>query len=206
MCNAGIMAKPPSLTVDGYELQFGTNHVGHALLIKKFLPLLEKRRSEGGDARIVLLSSQAMLFHPKGGIIFDDLKTTQNKFWIGGAWLRYGQSKLANMLYARELAARHPEILCMAIHPGVVATNLIGDSGFLNRAFINLSHLGLLLKPEQGAHNQVWAATAPREKIQSGSYYEPVGRLSDGKLDKTAKSEILSRRLWEWTEEELKEY
>lgn len=200
------MAKPPTLTVDGYELQFGTNHVGHALLIKKFLPLLQKRRSEGGDARIVLLSSKAWAAHPKEGIVFDDLKTTQDKFWVGGSWRRYGQSKLANLLYARELSARYPDILSMAIHPGVVATNLIGESGVLNRAMVYASQMGMALKPEEGAHNQVWAATAPREKIQGGSYYEPVGKLSDGNLNKTAKSEALSKRLWEWTEEQLKEY
>lgn len=205
MCNAGIMAKPPSLTPDGYELQFGTNHLGHALLINKFLPLLEKRRSEGGDARIVLLTSEGWFLHPRGGIVFDALKTPQD-FWIGGPWRRYGQSKLANMLYARELSSRYPDILSVSVHPGVVATDLIGESGILNRALIHASNFGKILKPEQGAYNQVWAATAAREKMQNGSYYEPVGELSDGKLNQTAKSEALAKRLWEWTEEELKKY
>lgn len=205
MCNAGIMAKPPALTPDGYELQFGTNHLGHALLIKKFLPLLEKRKSEGGDARIVILSSEAWSLHPRGGIIFDGLKTTQN-FWVVGGWRRYGQSKLANMLYARELSKRYPDILTMSIHPGVVATDLVGDAGVFNKALVQVSQFGKILKPEQGAYNQVWAATAPREKIQGGSYYEPVGKMADGKLTKLAKSEALARRLWEWTEEELKDY
>ena len=84
MCNAGIMAKPKSLTTDGYELQFGTNHLGHALLVKKLLPLLEETSIAGGDARIVILTSEGMFLHPKGGIIFDDLKTTQD-FLIGGS-------------------------------------------------------------------------------------------------------------------------
>lgn len=205
MCNAGIMAKPPSLTPDGYELQFGTNHLGHALLIKKFLPLLEKRKSEGGDARIILLTSEAWFLHPKGGIVFNDLKTPQ-AFWAGGSWRRYGQSKLANMLYARELSARYPDILSVSIHPGVVATSLISDSSLANRALVHASNFGKVLRPEQGAYNQVWAATSAREKIQNGSYYEPVGKLSDGRLNKTARSEALSKRLWEWTEEELKKY
>lgn len=199
------MAKPPSLTADGYELQFGTNHLGHALLIKKFLPLLEKRKSEGGDARIIILSSQAWNLHPRGGIIFDDLKTTQS-FWVVGGWRRYGQSKLANLLYARELSARYPDILTMSIHPGVVATDLFGDAGIINKTLVWLSHLGKVLKPEEGAYNQVWAATTPREKVQGGSYYEPVGKMADGTLSNVAKSEALARRLWEWTEEELKDY
>lgn len=206
MCNAGVMAKPPSLTPDGYELQFGTNHLGHALLIKKCLPLLEKRQSEGGDARIVLLTSEGWFLHPKGGIIFDGLKTPQDLWMVGGPWRRYGQSKLANMLYARELSRRYPDILSVSVHPGVVATGLIGESGILNRALIHASNFGKILKPEQGAYNQVWAATSAREKMQNGSYYEPVGKLSDGKLNKTAKSEALSKRLWEWTEAELEKY
>lgn len=205
MCNAGIMAKPPSLTADGYELQFGTNHLGHALLIKKFLPVLQKRNSDGGDVRIIILSSDAWSVHPRGGIIFEGLKTTQD-FWLFGGWRRYGQSKLANLLYARELSARYPGILTVSIHPGVVATGMFGDSGVFNKALIQVSQFGKVLTPEQGAYNQVWAATVAREKIRGGSYYEPVGKMADGKLSKLAKSEDLARRLWEWTEEELKEY
>lgn len=206
MCNAGIMAKPPTLTTDGYELQFGTNHMGHALLVKKLLPLLEKRSSEGGDARIVSLTSQAVMLHPKGGIIFDELKTVQDNFWAIGSWRRYGQSKLANLLYARELSRRYPGITSVAVHPGVVATDLVGSQKFLQRAFIQASQFGTLLKPEEGALNQVWAATADREKIENGSYYEPVGKLSQEWLGKTAKDDALAKRLWEWTEEELKDY
>lgn len=206
MCNAGIMAKPPTLTTDGYELQFGTNHMGHALLIKKLLPLLEKRSSEGGDARIVNLTSQGLLLHPKGGIIFDKLKTVQDNFWAIGSWRRYGQSKLANLFYARELSRRYPGITSVAIHPGVVATDLVGGQTFFQRAFIHATQFGRLLKPEEGALNQVWAATADRDKIENGSYYEPVGKLSQESLGKTAKDDALAKRLWEWTEEELKDY
>ena len=105
MCNAGIVAQPPSLATDGYELQFGINHLGHALLIRKFLPLLQKSSKEGIDPRIVILTSDVWMLHPKGGIVFDKLKTVQH-FWLGGPWRRYGQSTLANLLYARELSRR----------------------------------------------------------------------------------------------------
>lgn len=205
MCNAGIMAKPPSLTKDGYEIQFGTNHLGHALLIKKLLPLLEKTSSTGGDARIVILSSEGMFLHPKGGIVFDDLKTVQD-FFVGGPWRRYGQSKLANMLYARELSRRYPSITSVSVHPGVVATELIGNSKFMDRALIHVTNFGNLLEPEEGAFNQVWAATASREKLENGMYYEPVGKMAQKKLDKTARDDGLAKRLWEWTEEALKGY
>jgi hypothetical protein len=64
------------------------------------------------------------------------------------------------------------------------------------RVLIHASQFGKLLKPEEGALNQVWAATADREKIEDGSYYEPVGSLFHGRLDKTAKDDALAKRLW----------
>lgn len=81
VANAGVMAKPVGLTKHGYELQFGTNHMGHALLIRKLLPLLEKTASRAGaDVRIVILSSLAFVLAPRpSGIMFDELKTTQVK-------------------------------------------------------------------------------------------------------------------------------
>ena len=203
--NAGIIAKPKSLTTDGYELQFGTNHLGHALLIKKLLPLLEQTSSAGGDARIVILTSEGMFLHPKGGILFDDLKTTQD-FLIGGPWRRYGQSKLANALYARELSRHYPGITSVSIHPGVVATELIKNARLFDRALTHVTNLGNLLKPAEGAYNQVWAATTPRENLENGSYYEPVGKLAQKRLNKTARYDNLAKRLWDWTEEALKGY
>ncbi|KAB8079686.1 hypothetical protein BDV29DRAFT_187020 [Aspergillus leporis] len=119
MCNAGIMAQPPGLTKDGYEVQFGTNHLGHALLIHKPLPLLQRTADTGADVRIVIPTSVGYRLHPCGGIIFDALKTTQD-FGAFGRWRRYGQSKLANLLYAREFSRRYPATTTVSIHPGVV--------------------------------------------------------------------------------------
>ena len=112
--NAGVMALPPSQTKDGYETQFGTNHMGHALLIKLLLPLMLRTAEEPqSDVRIINVSSIAYKQAPKEGIAFDTLKTPQadlGSLIPGGKWARYGQSKLANMLYTRELAQRHPKI------------------------------------------------------------------------------------------------
>ncbi|KAJ5373220.1 hypothetical protein N7517_005226 [Penicillium concentricum] len=199
MCNAGIMAKPPSLTVDGYEVQFGTNHLGHALLIKKLLPLLEASR----NPRLVILTSQGMGLHPHGGIIFDKLKTTQD-IAFGGPWRRYGQSKLANLLYARELAKRFPAITTVSVHPGVVSTGLVDDLSLKNKVIVYGIAWWLLIKPHEGAFNQTWAATVDKAKIRNGGYYEPVGKLEDRKLDETAKDEALAESLWDWTEEALR--
>ena len=205
MCNAGVMAIPPGLTTDGYEVQFGINHLGHALIIKLLLPILLRTADlPGADARIIILTSIAFRAHPKGGIIFKDLKTTQD-FGFFGPWIRYGQSKLANILYASELARLHPNVTSVSIHPGVVETDLVGNLSFGKKSLVYLTNLGKLLKPAEGAYNQLWAATAPRDKIVNGAYYEPVGSLSS-KLDKPAKSEQLARELWEWTEKALADF
>lgn len=203
--NAGIMAQPPGLTKDGYEVQFGTNHLGHALLIRLLLPvLLRTAEQPGADVRILILTSLAFRGHPKGGIVFKDLRTTQD-FGAFGSWMRYGQSKLANILYAAELARRYPNITSVSIHPGVVETGLVGNLGLGNKMLVYVANMGKLLKPAEGAYNQLWAATAEKQKVVNGSFYEPVGVLS-GKLDKAAKSEQLAGELWEWTENELKKY
>lgn len=110
MCNAGIMNQAAELSKDGYEIQFATNHMGHALLIKLLLPTLLKtvdsqQPGRQGDVRIVILSSAALATTPKTGVEFETVKTAQNHFSsMNGGWIRYGQSKLANALYAAELA------------------------------------------------------------------------------------------------------
>ncbi|OJD32198.1 short-chain dehydrogenase reductase family [Diplodia corticola] len=205
MCNAGIMAVPSGLTSDGYEVQFGTNHVGHALLIKKLLPLLDATsRQPNADVRIVLLTSLGFVMHPRGGIAFKGLKTVQD-FAVFGPFVRYGQSKLANLLYARELARRYPHITTLAIHPGVVSTGIMEETKGVNKLVIYALARWQMVKAEEGAYNQLWAACGEVPKEMNGQMYEPVGVLST-KLDKAAKDDMLAEQLWEWTEEELKNY
>jgi NAD(P)-dependent dehydrogenase (short-subunit alcohol dehydrogenase family) len=89
LCNAGIMAVPPALSKDGYEIQFATNHLGHAMLIRKLLPIMLKTATlPGSDVRIVCLTSNGWMSHPKGGVKFSELKTVQEGFY--GAGIRYG--------------------------------------------------------------------------------------------------------------------
>ena len=202
ICNAGIMAVPAGLTEDGYEIQFGTNHLGHALLIKLLLPALMAVQP-GTDIRIIILTSLGFRFHPKNGIVFKELRTPQEG--IFGSWIRYGQSKLANILYAAELARRYPDILSVSIHPGVVPTGLLGNLGLANRMLVYATNIGRMLKPAEGAYNQLWAATSDRSKIVNGAFYEPVGVLSS-KLDATSRSEMLAAELWDWTEQALEGY
>lgn len=208
MCNAGIMCAPLGLTTDGYEVHFGTNHLGHALLIKKLLPLLAKtsQLQPNPDVRIVLLTSLGFTVHPKGGIVFDGLKTVQNFSWFFGSFTRYGQSKLANLLYARELARRFPQITTLAVHPGVASTGLVRDDiSLTDKLLVYGLAWWQMVTPEQGAYSQLWAAAGDVSKAVNGQIYEPVGVLST-RLDETAKDDKLAERLWDWTEKELENY
>jgi NAD(P)-dependent dehydrogenase (short-subunit alcohol dehydrogenase family) len=201
ICNAGIMATPPGLSPDGYEIQWATNHLGHALLIKHLLPTLTTTAQAHGDARVVSLTSEGLMLAPEGGIIFRDLKTTQD-YGFGARWRRYGQSKLANVLYAQQLAERYPEVSFVAIHPGVVGTDLVSSLGFLDRMFVYAT--STIMKPEDGCKSPLWGATVPRSAFTNGGYYCPVGEV--GKPTKWTQDKKLSEELWTWTESALREF
>lgn len=209
MANAGVMALPHGQTSDGYEIQFGTNHMGHALLVKLLVPLMEDTAEKTGDVRIVWNTSLGYGLHPRGGILFDKVKTPQKDISpISGHWIRYGQSKLANLLYARSFAKHHPAITSVSIHPGVSATGLVTSLGIMDRLLVYVTNIGKMLSPEQCAWNQQWAATAPIGKgsrqVESGCYYEPVG--VKGKLSGEAGNDELAEKLWVWTQKELEPY
>ncbi|KAH7405673.1 dehydrogenase with different specificitie [Phaeosphaeria sp. MPI-PUGE-AT-0046c] len=202
ICNAGIMGGPIGLTKDGYEIQFGINYLSHALFTKLFTPLLETTASTHGEARIVNLTSAGYTMH-SGGLPFADLKTTQDNIGLAGKWARYGQSKFAQVLYTSECAKRHPKITALAIHPGVVHTNLVQGQPLWDRLFVKLTTLGQAIPSEQGSYNTCWAATSENAP-KSGSVYYPVGVFE--KHTKAASDEGLWRELWEWTENELEAY
>lgn len=200
--NAGIMATPPGLTKDGYEEQFGTNHMGHALLTNLLIPVLDKTaKLPDTDVRIVALSSTGHKLVPRGGIVFDSLKTDAVSM---GPYIRYGQSKLANVLFVRQLAKEHPQFTSVAVHPGLVQTNLAAGatgSNRLIRSLLGSSHF-FTTTVEQGVKNQLWASVAG--DVKSGEYYEPVGVA--GKASGYGKDDEFAKRLWDWTEEELRKH
>jgi NAD(P)-dependent dehydrogenase (short-subunit alcohol dehydrogenase family) len=125
--NAGIMGCPYATTEDGFESQIGTNHLGHFQLTKLLLPLLSKSGSTEVPARVVNLSSLAnYVFPPAQGIDFDNIDG--KKYY--DAYVRYGESKLANILFTKELQRRleadHQNVITVSLHPGVIlGTNLI---------------------------------------------------------------------------------
>lgn len=204
LCNAGIMACPPALSKDGIEIQFATNHLGHALLIKHLLLILLRTAETYGDARVVSLTSTGFNVAPKDeGIIFKDLSTPQD-YGLGSNWTRYGQSKLAIVLYTAELARKYPALSSVVVHPGVIKTDLVTSLSFMDRSIVYLTNIGKMVTPEQGVLNSIWACTAPRDGITSGAYYEPVGE--PGTHSKWTKDDVLAGKLWDWTQDTLKNH
>jgi NAD(P)-dependent dehydrogenase (short-subunit alcohol dehydrogenase family) len=200
--NAGIMATPAGTTEQGYEIQFGTNHIGHALLTKLLLPaLLETTKQPGADVRVVSLSSAGHAFAPGKGIIFDQLKADMSSTWT---LTRYGQSKLANVLFAKELGKRYPQLTAVSVHPGVVNTELYRSTSkwFLVGKFIDAARRWAYTSVQDGAKNQLWAATA--EGVKNGEYYTPVGVLGQG--SRLSDDGGLAEELWVWTEREIEGY
>ncbi|AEO69072.1 5721d776-06bd-4118-8c34-3d8d02801515 [Thermothielavioides terrestris] len=219
MLNAGLMGCPPRLTEDGYEIQMGTNHVGHALLLKLLTPLLQQTTTAaaaGGAARVVILSSSAWKYAGPEKIQFDTLKRLDAGVTPVN---RYVQSKTANMLYAREFAARHNggggsgggdnnsgspgRLVVVSVDPGEVDTQLFRrEPGDEQMAYLQREVAPKRVGPvEEGVKNQLWAATAPEGAVVSGEHYEPVGRRPEPTglyLDHE-----LARELWEWTAKEL---
>jgi NAD(P)-dependent dehydrogenase (short-subunit alcohol dehydrogenase family) len=165
--NAGVMAPPRRQTADGFELQLGTNHLGHFALTGHLLGKLQGRE----DARVVTVSSTA---HKMGKIDFDDLQRQKHYF----RWTAYGQSKLANVLFARELDRRLREagstVKSLAAHPGYSATNLQSAAPpLLDRVVMTVTNLLLAQSAEMGALPELYAATRPN--LDGGLFIGPDG-------------------------------
>ena len=200
--NAGVMAIPRQLTDDGFERQFGTNHLGHFALTGLLLPLMVSR----AGSRVVTVSSTA---HKPGRIDFDDLMSERSY----GKWSAYNQSKLANLLFAYELQRRLETsglaTISVAAHPGYAATNLqqVGPTMQGSRIGALLMSIGNTLfaqSDEMGALPQLYAATAPQ--VRGGEYFGPDGigesRGHPKRVDSTKASKDVTAagRLWEISE------
>lgn len=192
--NAGIMFGPYSKTVDGFENQFGTNHLGHFALTGLLMPLLKK--TEG--SRIVVLSS---LGHTMGKLDFEDLNWEARKYDTQKA---YGDSKLANLYFTYELARRlkregnHPRIT--AAHPGWTATDLQRNSAFMsgmNRFFAQRVHMGVLPTLRAAFDEEAKAGDffGPSKLMNMRGY--PVAHSSN----KLSYDETIAKELWQRSEE-----
>ncbi|KIW17382.1 hypothetical protein PV08_04576 [Exophiala spinifera] len=199
--NAGIMAVPAEKTAAGQEIQLGTNHVGHFLLTKLLLPTLQKTASQyNPDVRVVSLSSEAYNFSPK----LDTILST-DKLYAQGPWARYGASKVANILFAAEFARRYPAFTSVSLHPGMIHTGLYAPNFQTNplvRYGTKLVGPLIFTSVAGGALNTLWlAAGAKKEALKNGQYYTPVGKAQNNKWATDAEA---GKKLWEWTEQELK--
>jgi NAD(P)-dependent dehydrogenase (short-subunit alcohol dehydrogenase family) len=203
MNNAGVMAVPLQRTVDGHEMQFGTNHLGHFALTGLLLPLLR----ESGSARVVTTSS---LVHRIGAIRWDDVDSEQSY----GKWRAYAQSKFANLLFAFELDRRcraaDVPIISAAAHPGYASTHLqeVGPKASGNRVMLTLSRMGNVIlgqSDEAGARPQLYAATMP--DVEGGEYFGPSfmfqmrGNPKRVRAKRPAYDLASAHRLWELSEE-----
>lgn len=200
--NAGIFAQPPGLTEDGYEIQFGTNYMGPALLTKLLLPCLEKTASTpGSDVRIVSVSSALHMSAPKERLLLFEDKTPLERI---STMARYGQSKLAQMYWTRSMAKSYPNITFAAVHPGVVRTGLMDSTDSSSVLAWLLKSVGrfFFVDVATGALNQLWASTVPAGKVTNGAMFYPVGKEFKGR--NTAADDDMVERLQEWTESELK--
>jgi NAD(P)-dependent dehydrogenase (short-subunit alcohol dehydrogenase family) len=193
--NAGVMAVPRGRTADGFETQLGTNHLGHFALTGRLLPLLLAAPAP----RVVVVSSDA---HKIGRMRFDDLMGERSY----GRWSAYGQSKLANLLFVRELDRRVREkalpLVAAAAHPGYAATNLqSGQGNRLLEAGMRLGNLLVAQSEEHGAWPQEYAATMP--DVTGGAYYGPGGlggtRGSPTLVQPSARArdDVAAHRLWD---------
>ena len=193
--NAGVMAVPRSVTVDGFETQLATNHLGHFALTGLVLPLLLQAPSP----RVVVVSSGA---HRAGRIAFDDLQSERSY----SRWGAYGQSKLANLLFARELQRRAgaTSLLVAAAHPGWAATHLQqGQGSFVLEAFMRVGNAVLAQSDAQGALPSLYAATMP--DVLPGDYWGPALAELRGSPKRVGRSaaaqdDAAARRLWEASE------
>lgn len=165
--NAGVMAPPYQKTKDGFELQFGTNHLGHFALTGLLLPLLKNTT----DSRVVTLSSLA---HRRASILFENLDGSKGY----KAMKFYGQSKLANLLFAKELDNKFKlngiSIKSIACHPGISSTNLFKvrkkDTSMYLKALMNV----IFQPADKGALPTIYAAT--EESLNGGEYIGPDGK------------------------------
>jgi len=192
--NAGVMQCPDLKTKEGFEMQIGTNHFGHFYLTNLLMPLLKKAAP---GARIVNVSSIA---HNRGAIQWDDINFNKTPYDSSKA---YAQSKLANILFTKELAKRlgGSGVTAYALHPGVVATELwrhMGDTngciGSLVAGFVSW----LCKTPEAGAQTSIFCAVDESITDQSGRYYSDC---KEKRPKPQAENMEDARRLWELSEQ-----
>ncbi|KAG2019252.1 hypothetical protein GB937_005166 [Aspergillus fischeri] len=193
--NAGIIRVPPATTSEGYEIHFGVNYLGHALLTRLLMPMLLRtmQRQPGAD-----VSSEGHVSAPKQGVDFELVRTNCSNLPYPK---RYGQSKAGLIGLMQGLSRDYPQIKTVAVHPGRILTGMA-------TSLWKESTLARLTKPiapffcvpvTTGIRYHLWAATS--SEVVSGTYYEPVG--VPGTLSSAVQDPNFAKRLKEWTDNAL---
>ncbi|KAM1126789.1 hypothetical protein ACFX13_042718 [Malus domestica] len=194
--NAGVMGTPFTLSKDKIELQFATNHAGHFLLTNLLLDTMKKTaRKSGKEGRIVNVSSEAHRNPYPEGIRFDKINDQAGY----SSFRAYGQSKLANILHANELARRLKEegadITANSLHPGAIVTNLFRYYSIIN-GLVNVLGRAVLKNVQQGAATTCYVALHPQVKGVTGEYF------SDCNLSKPrpqGQDVEMAKKLWDFS-------
>jgi len=198
--NAGVMMPPFSKTPQGFELQFGTNHLGHFLLTQLLLENIVKC-----NGRIVNVSSMAHSFaHP--AFTIEELKTVTTKTYRPKRW--YGVSKKCNLLFTHGLQNRFTdfpksEAVAYSVHPGVICTEvgrwIVTLSGWVWWLFGK----SIAKTPKSGAQTTLYASVAPKNWLVPGGFYQECTHLA---YSLTEKEKILSKELWQFSLEAVREF
>ncbi|KAJ7675280.1 NAD-P-binding protein [Mycena rosella] len=208
--NGGVMTCPPDLlTAQNYDLQFGTNVMGHFFLTELLIPALTKSYEETKvPARIVNTSSSGHQFAPGDGMEFVSLKGgPERDAWLKkagsfrGPWKLYGESKIGNILISNYFAKTYSDVLVScALHPGGIATELQRHSA----SWLQVISNALLYPAPMGAYTQLWGATVATPAQITAQYLVPWGKV--GKADKRASSTKLEEEVVAYIKEQIKDF
>jgi retinol dehydrogenase-12/retinol dehydrogenase-13 len=194
--NAGLLLRRRRTTVDGFEMTFGVNHLGHFLLTALLRDLLVR----AVPSRVVVVASDAHK-GARRGLDFDDLNLEHSHY---RGFKAYSRSKLANILFARELARRldGTGVTANAVHPGLVASRFMrdGDAGRIGSLLMAVGR-PFMLTPEQGARTTIYVASAPELESITGAYFVDGVPAS---TTRPAMDMAAARRLWDASEELLR--
>ncbi|KAJ7288234.1 NAD(P)-binding protein [Mycena rebaudengoi] len=193
--NGGVMIPPVAqVTAQNYDLQFGTNVLGHFYFTKLLIPALLAAHAADKDARVVNTSS---LGHMNGGIDFNTLKDGPARKKLSSSTL-YSQSKFGNVVFAMELSRRYPDqLVSTSLNPGNLKTELQRHVPGLVRKTMNM----LLYPASYGALTQLWAGTTAEGATLSGKYLIPWARVGSARAP--ALDPAIGKELWTWLEEQV---
>jgi NAD(P)-dependent dehydrogenase (short-subunit alcohol dehydrogenase family) len=188
--NAGLFARRRELTKDRYEMTIAVNHLAPFLLTETLLPALERGAEPGRNARIVNVASAAA---NRASLRLDDLMSTRSYSMLGA----YGRSKLANILFTKELARRLPPrpVTANCLHPGVIATR-IGNKGGIE-GLVWSAIKPFISGPEKGAENSLFVATSPDIEGMSGAFFV---KYRPAQPNPIAEDPAIAAKLWRESE------